>query len=90
MTNVVTDTNPDGADEIKGTPVPVEESVERWSEFRLADGSVVRAKLTCDVAVRSIDEFDEDGNPVYFLRGTIVVMVRKVPDELRRPGEEKS
>jgi hypothetical protein len=41
------------------------------------------------MALRLADQFDDEGNPSYFLQGEIVVVVRHAPDELRRP-EEKS
>ena len=42
----------------EGVEVQIEESTERWSEFKFEDGTVIRAKLTIMSAVRVEGEYD--------------------------------
>jgi hypothetical protein len=67
-----------------GTEVAVTESTERWSEFTLADGSVLRAKLTMASAVRIDGQFDPEGNPLYAAKGQPITAVVSVPQELKQ------
>ena len=50
---------------IQGTVIPVQESVERWSEITLVDGSTFRIKVVVQEAVRHDGKKDAEGNPVY-------------------------
>jgi hypothetical protein len=50
---------------VEAVDIPILESNEKWSEFTLEDGCVVRAKTTIVSAVRLKDEYDQQGNPVY-------------------------
>lgn len=68
----------------EGVTVFVAESTERWSEFRLDDGTVVRGKLTVASAVRVDGQFDQQGNPLYTFNLAPVLAFVSVPDELRR------
>ncbi len=51
----------------EGVEVQVRESTERWSDFTLEDGTVLRAKLMIISGVRADGEFDLNGNPVYIM-----------------------
>jgi hypothetical protein len=73
-----------GAQQVDGMEVPVEESTERWSEFKLEDGSVLRVKITVVSAVRLTGQYDPQGNPMYVLNMTPVIAITDVPDRLRR------
>src|SRR5262249_4313619 len=68
----------------EGIQVQVEESTERWSEFTLTDGTVVRAKLTIISAVRVDGQFDQEGNPLYMTNATPVFSMVSVPAKLRK------
>jgi hypothetical protein len=68
----------------EGTEVQVEESSERWSEFTLSDGTIVRAKATLLSAVRADDEYDATGNPFYLVNLTPVVSIASSPENLRK------
>ena len=68
-----------------GFDVPVEESTERWSEFVLEDGSILRAKPAIGSIVRVPGRFDSDGNPLYVLRGSIMMIVVEAPEGLKQP-----
>lgn len=72
---------------LDGFEVAIRESTERWTEVTLEDGSVIRIKPMILGAVRVEGQWDQEGNPVYALKGgpgmsTIV----SVPDHLKRPA----
>jgi hypothetical protein len=67
-----------------GIEIQVEESSERWSEFTLQDGTVIRAKLMVTSAVRVDGQFDAVGNPLYQANLAPVMSVVSVPDQYRK------
>jgi len=73
----------------EGIEVGVRESTERWSEITLEDGSVLRLKPTVLSAVRIVDEFDPEDNPMYALKAGQVLLIASAPDHLRRPKSGK-
>lgn len=64
--------------------VQVEESTERWSEFQLQDGTVIRAKATILSAARIDGQYDPLGNPMYRVNVAPVITVVSVPERLRK------
>jgi hypothetical protein len=68
----------------EGVEVQVEESSEKWSEFTLQDGTVVRAKFTMASAVRVDGEFDAQGNPLYLVNMSPIFTIVSVPEEYRK------
>ena len=61
---------------MEGYDIPILESTERWSEVKLEDGTVFRAKISIGQVVRLINERDPAGNPVYQVNGApTIVMV---------------
>lgn len=68
----------------EGTEVLVAESSEKWSEFTLEDGSVLRVKASLSSVIRIDGEFDNEGNPAYVLKMQPQVAVISVPDRLRQ------
>ena len=68
--------------QVLGEAVEFEATTEPWSQFKLADGSVVKVKSVLLSVVR-LDEFTPQGDPVYqFQMQQIVGVV--VPDSLKR------
>lgn len=61
--------------------VPVSESLERWCEFTLEDGTVIRAKTSLLSAARLKNEYD-DGKPIYVLNLGGTISVASIPDAL--------
>jgi hypothetical protein len=58
------------------TEVEVLEAKEAWSEYRLADGTVLRVKPIM-IAVSRVDHADDaNGEPVYNMKSTLVTDVR--------------
>ena len=74
-----------GGKTAEGTDVPILESVERWSEIKLDDGSVLRVKPNVNAVARINNQWDGSGNPIYAVRSQNVMVVASAPEELRRP-----
>ena len=52
---------------------------ERWSEYRLADGTMMRVKSVVIAVFRDQDQKSPDGEPVYSMKSTLVTDVRAAP-----------
>ena len=68
----------------EGYEVQVEESTERWSDFTLEDGTVLRGKLMMTSAVRAEGQFDAIGNPVYVMNISPILTIVSVPEQYRK------
>jgi hypothetical protein len=77
-------TLPTGA-RAEGVEVQVDESTERWSEFKLQDGTILRVTVTVLSAVRVDGEYDPAGNPLYVANMSPVITVASAPDKFRKP-----
>jgi hypothetical protein len=75
----------DGASDAAQPPkdVDVLEAKELWSEYRLADGTVLRIKPVMIAVSRVEGEHTLDGDPVYNMKSTVVTDLR-APQELRK------
>ena len=69
---------------VEGYDIAITESTERFSEIKLEDGTVLKAKLSVIGAVRVDDRWDDSGNPMYVIKGQHVVTVAEAPEQLRR------
>ena len=63
---------------VDGFDIPIEESAERWSEFTLEDGTIVRAKVNLISVVRVKNERDQAGNPLYVINVAPIIGVVNV------------
>lgn len=59
-----------------GSEVEVVDAKERWSEYRLADGTTMRVKSIVIAVFREDANQTPDGEPVYSLKSTLVTDVR--------------
>ena len=66
--------------------VSVAESIEKWTEIRLDDGSVLRLKPVVLRALRVEGRYDSEGNPIYQLKVNQIMAVVSAPDHLRQGG----
>ncbi len=66
----------DAGNTVNGTPVEIEESIERFSEVKLSDGWVLRIKHT-PIEVLRLTSVDEMGKPTYMVKGNTVIVVTK-------------
>lgn len=69
---------------VEGTSVTITESLERWTEIRLADGAVLRVKPVVMSVVRIDGRYDPQGNPIYAVTGGQTMVVDSVPEHLRQ------
>jgi hypothetical protein len=68
---------------VDGFEVPVEESSEKWSEYKLEDGTTIRIKQVLMEIIRT-GVFDQEGNPTYVVKAQPVISIVEVPDRLKR------
>lgn len=69
---------------LDGTEVEVLESVERWTEIKLGDGTVLRIKPVVMAVMRIDGRYDAQGNPMYAVQAG-QAMLANAPDHLRQP-----
>lgn len=72
-----------GGPMVDGVDVPVDESNEKWSEYTLQDGTVLRLKQVLTEVVRT-EGYDSEGNPVYVIKAQPVLSIVAVADNLKR------
>lgn len=63
--------------------VDIVSSRDGWSEFELADGTVLRAKAVVLDVKKMVGQYNAEGEPVYELQLTMVNQAR-VPDHLKK------
>jgi hypothetical protein len=68
----------------QGVEIDVSESNEKWSQFVLEDGSVIRVKPSVLSFIRIDGQYDTDGNPVYAMKASLQHVVMSVPEDLRK------
>jgi hypothetical protein len=78
--------NPFGYDPTrKIEPRDVVGSKDGWSEYTLADGSIISAKAVILDVKRAVDQYSQDGNPLYILQFAFVNRVQ-APEVLKKKG----
>lgn len=73
----------EGSELHPATEVDVLESTERWSDIRLSDGTMLRAKVVVVSAARLDDQHGPDRNPIYHIKSQTIVSVVDAPEELK-------
>jgi hypothetical protein len=58
------------------TEIEMLEAKERWSEYRLADGTTLRVKPVMIAIFRAEGQYTQDGEPVYNMKSTLITDVR--------------
>ena len=56
---------------------------EEWNEYELADGTRIRLKTVASNMIRALNEYDNEGNPIYLVRSSNVVAL-SAPDDLKK------
>lgn len=69
--------------EIEGTEIGFRSSGEYWNEYLLDDQTVVRTKQVVMSIVRVDGRYDDQGQPMYLIQSSPVVVV-SAPDDLRQ------
>ncbi len=73
--------SPDGG-EMEAVPVNINQANEQWNTYLLEDGSVLKVKLVVTKIARVSNQYDVEGNPVYFFHSTNVTSV-EAPGNLK-------
>ncbi len=63
--------------------VPVQSSEERWNQYLLEDGTVLKMKIVVTEVYRVDGIYDQDGNPVYHVKSTNVASA-DAPENLKQ------
>lgn len=58
------------------TEIEIFEAKERWSEYRLADGTTLRLRPVMIAVFRDDGQYTADGDPVYNMKSTLITDVR--------------
>ena len=61
------------------TEIEILEAKERWSEYRLADGTTLRLRPVMISVFRADGQYTPDRDPVYNMKSTLITDVR-APD----------
>ena len=69
--------------QVEALPVEVNQTSERWNEYFLEDGSVLKMKLVLKKVFKVEGEYDAEGNPVYVMQSTNVTTV-SAPENLKK------
>ena len=67
------------------TEIEILEAKERWSEYRLADGTTLRLRPVMIAVFRADGQYTPDGDPVYDMKSTLITDVRGPP--AAKPGQ---
>ena len=70
-----------GGREVEASPVDVNQANEKWNEYLLEDGTVLKMKLVLKKVMKVDGEFDSEGNPVYVMQSTNVTSVTSPPKD---------
>jgi hypothetical protein len=68
----------------EGEEVDFENEKEHWNVYKLSDGSTLKVKLVLVNVVRSQDQYDPLGNPIYGITSQNIIKVLNVPEKLKR------
>jgi hypothetical protein len=60
----------------QATEIEMLEAKEKWSEYRLADGTTLRLKPVMIAVFRADGQYTSDGEPVYNMKSTLITDVR--------------
>lgn len=73
---------PNGS-EVDAENIGINQTNEHWNQYLLDDGTVIKIKLVATKIVRLVGQYDQIGNPVYFVNSTNVVSL-DVPSNLKK------
>lgn len=66
-------------------PIDILSSKDGWSEYTLADGTVIRTKCALLDVKQMVGQYNAEGEPIYVLQMTMINQA-KVPDQLKKKG----
>jgi hypothetical protein len=68
--------------------IEINQSSERWNEYLLEDGTVLKLKPVATEVVKLSEVHDNEGNPVYLIKTHNVVSVIAPENLKRKPFQE--
>jgi hypothetical protein len=68
------------------TEIEIVEAKERWSEYRLADGTILRLRPVMIAVFRADGQYTPEGDPVYNMKSTLITDVRG-PGSAAKPSQ---
>lgn len=68
---------------VDGVEILVDESSEKWSEYKLEDGTTIRLKQVLMEVIRT-SQYDPEGNPLYTIKAQPILSILDVPEKLKR------
>jgi hypothetical protein len=74
--------------EVEGLEVRFRSNHEEWNDYTLEDGSSIRMKAVVSEIVRLDGEYDAEGNPIYLVKSTNVLVI-KAPDNLKKGARQQ-
>lgn len=74
---------------VDAVEVPVVESTERWSEYKLEDGTIIRLKQVVLEISKVPGQYDAEGNPFYVTKAQPVAAVAYVREQLKKGNQPK-
>ena len=69
--------------QVDADAIDVNQSNERWNEYLLEDGTILKLKAVLTNVYRIDGQYDAEVNPMYILQSTNVITAN-APQELRR------
>lgn len=73
---------------VEGIEIPIVETIERWTEVKLEDGSTLRIRPSVVTVIWIPGQFDHEGNPMYALKAATTMVVANAPEKLRRQDSQ--
>ena len=67
--------------------IPIDESNEKFNEYTLRDGTKLQAKLVVQSARRMKGQWDQDGNPIYYIQSSNIVRVFQAHPSVKKPKD---
>lgn len=64
-------------------PIDIVSSKDSWTEYELADGTVLRAKAVVLDVKKAVGQYSPDGDPIYVLQTTLLHQIR-APETLKK------
>ena len=72
---------------VEATELSFQNAREHWNEYLLDDGTIIKLKPVATEVFKLDGQYDPQGNPIYILQSTNVLVVN-VPEEMKRPKAE--
>jgi hypothetical protein len=75
--------------EVDGLEVRFRSNHEEWNDYTVEDGTSIRMKAVVSEILRLSGEFDAEGNPIYLVKSTNVLVI-KAPDNLKKGAHKQN